>query len=279
MKRALAALLAMLAAAAVSAQAPDASGLAPAPSAPAAQAPSALADVSIDQKLGAPLPLDVPLRDETGRTVRFGDYFHRRPVLLAFVYYECPMLCSYVESGTLKAMRALSFTAGREFDLVTVSIDPADLPKIAAAKKADFLKSYGHPGAASGVHFLTGPAESVAAIARAAGFRYTRDPETKAFSHAAGIMLATPDGKLSKYFYGLEYSARDIKLGTMEASAERIGTPVDRVLLYCSHYDPTTGRYGVVVMRVVRLGGLATVASLGVFMAVMFRRDRRRNTP
>lgn len=269
MRRALAVLLAS-AAAAASVRAQDA----PAPT--AAQSPGALADVSIEQRLGAPLPLDAALRDESGRTVRLGDYFHRRPVLLAFVYYECPMLCSYVESGTVKAMRALSFSAGREFELVTVSIDPSDLPKIAAAKKADFVKSYDRPGAEAGVHFLTAPAESIAAITRAAGFRYARDPETKGFSHAAGIMLATPDGNLSKYFYGIEYSARDIKLGVMEASNRRIGTPVDRVLLYCSHYDPTSGRYGIVVMRVVRLGGLATVGSLGVFMAVMFRRERRR---
>jgi len=262
MKRPLAALVAMLAAAAASAQAQN--------------APSPLADVSIEQKLGAPLPLDATLRDESGRTVALGDYFHRRPVVLAFVYYECPMLCSYVESGTLKAMRALSFSAGREFELVTVSIDPSDLPKIASAKKADFVRQYGRPGAEAGVHFLTGPAESIAAITRAAGFRYVRDPETKSFSHAAGIMLATPDGRLSKYFYGIEYSARDLKLGVMEASNRRIGTPVDRILLYCSHYDPTTGKYGLVVMRVVRLGGLATVGSLGVFMVVMLRRERRR---
>jgi protein SCO1/2 len=242
----------------------------------AQNAPAALADVSIDQRLGASLPLDAAFRDETGRTVRLGDFFHQRPVLLSFVYFECPMLCSYVESGTLKAMRALSFTPGKEFELVTVSIDPADLPKIAATKKADFLNTYGRAAAGPGVHFLTGQAESIAAITRAAGFRYERDPETKSFSHAAGIMLATSDGRLSKYFYGIEYSARDLKLAMMEASNERIGSPVDRVLLYCSHYDPTTGKYGLVVMRVVRLAGLVTVGLLGAFMLLMFRRDRKR---
>ncbi|HET9795438.1 MAG TPA: SCO family protein [Thermoanaerobaculia bacterium] len=273
MKRAIAGILALLAASALFGQA------APSVGATAAQPQSALADVSIDQKLGAKLPLDATFRDETGRAVRLGDFFGRRPVLLAFVYYECPMLCSYVESGTLKALRVLSFTAGREFDLVTISIDPSDLPKIASAKRLDFLRQYARPAADSGVHYLTGPAESVAAVTRAAGFRYVPDPETKGFSHAAGIMLATPDGRLSKYFYGIEYSARDLKLAMMEASNARIGSPVDRVLLYCSHYDPGTGKYGVVVMRVVRLGGIATVGTLGVFMAVMFRRERRRKRP
>lgn len=242
----------------------------------ASDAPAALAGVAIDQRLGAALPLDAAFRDETGRPVRFGDFFHRRPVLLSFVYFECPMLCPYVEAGTLQALRVLPFSPGREFELVVVSFDPADLPSIAAAKKADFLKRYGRAGAADGVHFLTGPAESVAAVTRAAGFRFERDAETKTLSHAAGIMLATPEGKLSRYFYGIEYSARDIKLAMMEASKEKIGSPVDRVLLYCSHYDPTTGRYGLAVMRVVRIAGAATAGSLGVFMFVMFRRDRRR---
>ncbi|HWC65922.1 MAG TPA: SCO family protein [Thermoanaerobaculia bacterium] len=275
MRRALLLAAALSAAAAASAQAPPPAS-APEPGMSSAQAPSALADVSIEQRLGAALPLDLPFRDEAGRTVRLGDYFRRRPVLLAFVYYECPMLCSYVESGTLKAMRAMSFTAGRDFDLVTISIDPADLPTIAASKKSDFLQQYGRGGADRGVHFLTGSEDSIAAVTRAAGFRFVWDPETKSFSHAAGLMLATPDGVLSRYFYGIEYSARDIKLGVMDASGGKIGSPVDRVLLYCSHYDPTTGKYGLVVMRVVRLGGLLTVASLGLFMTVMIRRDRRR---
>ncbi len=274
MKRILALFLAAAAPAAAFGQTPAASI-----GTPATEAQSALADVSIEQRLGARLPLDAAFRDEAGRPVRLGELFGRRPVLLAFVYYECPMLCSYVESGTLKAMRAMSFTAGREFDFVTISIDPADLPKIASAKRLDFLRQYGRPGADAGVRYLTGTAESIAAVTRAAGFRYDRDPETKGFSHAAGIMLATPDGRLSKYFYGIEYSARDLKLAMMEASSARIGSPVDRVILYCSHWDPRTGKYGVVVMRVIRLGGLATVASIGLFMAVMIRRDRRRKRP
>ena len=254
---------------------PESLGAAGAP----ANAPAALAGISIDQRLGEALPLDAPFLDEAGRRVRLGDYFHRRPVLLIFVYYDCPMLCTYVDAGTVKALKVLPFSAGKEFELVVVSFDPADRPSIAAAKKADLLSRYGRPGTASGVHFLTGPAASIAAVTRAAGFRFERDAESKTLSHAAGIMLATPEGKLSRYYYGIEYSARDLKLGMMEASREKIGSPVDRLLLYCSHYDPTTGRYGVAIMRVVRLAGGVTAASLGAFMVVMFRRERRPKAP
>ena len=171
---------------------------------------------------------------------------------------------------------ALPFTAGKQFELVLISFDPADLSSIAATKRQDFLEKYGRPGAERGVHFLTGSPESIAAVTRAAGFRYARDAETTTLAHAAGVMLATPEGKLSQYFYGIEYSARDFKLAMMEASKEKIGSPVDRLLLYCSHYDPTTGKYGLAVMRVVRLAGAATAGSLGAFMVVMFRRERRR---
>jgi len=243
---------------------------------PSAAPPAGLGEVGIDQRLGAALPLGAVFRDETGRTVRLGDYFGRRPVLLGFVYYQCPMLCGYVEAGVESALRALPFTAGRQFDLLLVSFDPADMPSIAATKRADFLEKYARPGADKGVHFLTGPPESIAVVTRAAGFRYARDEETKTLAHAAGLMLATPEGKLSQYFYGIEYSPRDLKLAMMEASKEKIGTPVDRLILYCSHYDPRTGRYGLVVMRVVRVAGLATVGSLGAFMIVMLRRDRKK---
>ena len=243
---------------------------------PSTAAPAGLGEVGIDQRLGAMLPLDAAFRDESNRPVRLGDYFGRRPVLLGFVYYECPMLCGYVEAGIEKALRVLPFTAGKQFDLVLISFDPADLPSIAATKRSDFLEKYGRPGADGGVHFLTGSPQSIAAVTRAAGFRYARDTETKTLAHAAGVMLATPEGKLSQYFYGIEYSARDFKLAMMEASKEKIGTPVDRLILYCSHYDPRSGKYGLVVMRVVRLAGLATVGSIGAFMLVMFRRDRKK---
>ena len=245
---------------------------------PSTAAPAGLGDVGIDQRLGALLPLDAVFRDESSRAVRLGDYFGRRPVLIGFVYYQCPMLCGYVEVGIEKALKALPFTAGKQFDLVLISFDPADSPKIAAAKKEDFLEKYGRPGARGGIHFLTGSPPSIAAVTRAAGFRYARDPETKTLAHAAGVMLATPDGKLSQYFYGIEYAARDFKLAMMEASNEKIGTPVDRLILYCSHYDPRSGKYGLVVMRVVRLAGLATVGSIGAFVLVMVRRDRKKRT-
>jgi len=238
--------------------------------------PAGLGEVGIDQHLGAALPLAAAFRDETGKTVRLGDYFGKRPVLIGFVYYQCPMLCGYVEAGVESALRSLPFTAGRQFDLLLVSFDPADTPSIAATKRADFLEKYARPGADPGVHFLTGPPESIAAVTKAAGFRYARDEETKTLAHAAGVMLATPEGKLSQYFYGIEYSPRDLKFAMMEASREKIGTPVDRLILYCSHYDPRSGKYGIVVMRVIRLAGLATVVSLGAFMLVMFRRDRKK---
>ena len=253
----------------------------PAPSygQPSNAAAAGLADVGIDQRLGAELPLAAPFTDETGRPVRLGDYFGKRPALLGFVYYECPMLCGYVEMGIEKALKVLPFSAGKEFELVLVSFDPADKAAIAKAKKEDFLEKYGRPNAGNGIHFLTGPPESIARVTRAAGFRFALDPETKTLAHAAGVMLATPDGKLSQYFYGIEYSARDFKLAMMEASKEKIGTPVDRLILYCSHYDPRSGKYGLVVMRVVRLAGAATAVSLGAFMFIMFRRDRRKGRP
>jgi protein SCO1/2 len=268
---ALAAVLALAAGTRASAQ-----PAAPSYGQPSAAPPAGLGEVGIDQRLGASLPLEAVFRDETGRTVRLGDYFGRRPVLVGFVYYQCPMLCGYVEAGVESALRALPFTAGRQFDLLLVSFDPADIPSIAATKRTDFLEKYARPGADKGVHFLTGPPESIAAVTKAAGFRYARDEETKTLAHAAGVMLATPEGKLSQYFYGIEYSPRDLKFAMMEASKDKIGTPVDRLILYCSHYDPRSGKYGLVVMRVVRLAGLATVGSLGAFMIVMFRRDRKK---
>ncbi len=250
-------------------------GLAPATSQPAGAAPPSLSDVSIEQKLDSQLPLDAVFRDDAGRTVRLQRYFGDRPVLLAFVYFRCPMLCTYVLNGSVRTLRALSFTPGREFELVAISIDPADTPAAAAVKKKEFLAEYGRANADGGVHFLTGERSASGRVARAAGFRFSEDRETGGFSHAAGLFLATPQGRMARYFYGLEYSARDLRLSLVDASKGRIGSPVDRVLLYCSHYDPTTGKYGWVVMRMVRLGGLATVFTLGAFMVVMFRRERR----
>lgn len=264
--------------AAVAANAPGQAadgGLAPSTAPPSGSASAALADVSIEQRLDAQLPLDAPFRDESGSPVRLGRYFGARPVVFEFTYFKCPMLCTYVLNGTVRTLRALSYTPGREFELVAISIDPSDTAAEAAVKKKEFLAEYGRSGAAAGVHFLTGERAASGRVARAAGFRYTEDRETGGFSHAAGLLLATPQGRMARYFYGLEYSARDLRLSIVEASHGRIGSPVDRVLLYCSHYDPTTGKYGWIVMRIVRLGGLATVLALGTFMIVMLRRERK----
>ena len=275
MSRRAAFLAILFAAAAARAGAQASGGLAPATAASAAAAPSALADVSIEQRLDSQLPLDAPFRDESGASVELGRYFGSRPVVLEFVYFKCPMLCTYVVNGTVRTLRALSYVPGREFELVAISIDPSDTPAEAAAKKKEFLAEYGKPAAAGGVHFLTGERAASGRVARAAGFRYSEDRETGGFSHAAGLLLATPGGRMARYFYGLEYSARDLRLSIVEASQGRIGSPVDRVLLYCSHYDPTTGKYGWVVLRLVRIGGIATVLTLGAFMFVMFRRERK----
>jgi protein SCO1/2 len=239
-----------------------------------------LARVGIDQNLGAALPLDARFLDERGASVALGDYFSRaaagRPVVLALVYYRCPMLCSYVLDGARQAFRAMSLSAGKDFDFVAVSIDPVDGPAGARVKREDFLKSYGRAGAGEGVHFLTGEPAAIGRVAGALGFRYEKDSETGEFAHAAAIFVATPEGRISKYFYGVEYAPRDLRLSLVEASSGRVGAPVDRFLLYCSHYDPATGHYTLVVMRIVRLGGLATLAGLAVLLAVFFRRDAAR---
>jgi protein SCO1 len=239
-----------------------------------------LGKVGIDQNLGAALPLDARFLDERGTPVALGDYFSRaaagRPVVLALVYYRCPMLCSYVLDGARQAFRAMSLSAGKDFDFVTVSIDPADRPAGARVKRQEFLKSYGRAGADGGVHFLTGEPASIGRLAGALGFRYEKDPETGELAHAAAIFVATPEGRISRYFYGVEYAPRDLRLSLVEASRGQVGAPADRFLLYCSHYDPATGHYTLAVMRVVRLGGVATLAGLAVLLAVFFRRDAAR---
>jgi len=235
-----------------------------------------LRDIGIDQRLNEQVPLDLVFRDETGKLVRLGDYFGEKPVILSLVYYECPMLCTLVLNGLLKSLRALSFDVGKEFNVVTVSFHPGEIPTLAAAKKAEYIQHYSRAGAAEGWHFLTGEAGSIKRLAQAVGFRYIYDAKQNQFAHASGIMVLTPQGRLSHYFYGIEYSPRDLRLSLVEASANKIGSPVDQLLLYCYHYDPTTGKYGVIIMNVIRLAGLGTVLALGAFMVVMFRRDRKR---
>jgi protein SCO1/2 len=245
-----------------------------APSQPAQGLPPALREVGFDQRLGEALPLDLPLRDESGRHVRLADYFGRRPVVLSLVYYECPMLCTLTLNGLVSALGVLSFDAGREFELVTLSFDSRDTPELAAAKKSAYLGRYKRPGARAGWHFLTGTPEAIARLTRAVGFRYAWDEETRQFAHPAGIVVATPEGRISHYLYGIEYAPRDLRLAVVEASAGRIGNPIDELALFCFQYDPMTGRYAAAVMRMLRAAAIATVLALGAFIAVMLRRER-----
>ncbi|MCU1296037.1 MAG: hypothetical protein JWO91_315 [Acidobacteriaceae bacterium] len=239
---------------------------------PASVRPQGLKDVGISQNLNQQIPADLTFRDETGKTVRLGDYFGTKPVILNLVYYRCPMLCGEVLRGLESSLRVLKFEVGKEFDILTVSFDPKDTPQIAAAKKAEYVKDYHREGAEAGWHFLTGTQESISALTKAAGFQYEYDPKSDQFAHATAIMILTPDGKIARYFYGVEYPPKDLRLGLIEASQNKIGTAVDQVLLYCYHYDPVTGKYGAIITRVLQLSGAATILILGVFLTVLFRR-------
>ena len=240
------------------------------------QRPPQLRDVGIDQKLDEQVPLALPFRDESGRNVRLERYFDGRPVILALVYYECPMLCTLVLNGLVSALRTLSFNAGDEFQVVAVSFDPEEGPDLAAAKKQTYLHSYSRSGAEEGVHFLTGRAEAIESLARSVGFRYQYLADIDEYAHGAAIVVLTPKGKVARYFYGVEYPPRDLRLALIEAAENRIGSPVDQLLLYCYRYDPSSGRYTAVVMNIIRLGGVLTVVALSAFMLVMWRREARR---
>ena len=244
------------------------------PGAPSAQVPRVLREIGFEQRLDEQLPLDTPLRDEQGRAVRLGEYFGRRPVVLVFAYYDCPMLCTLAINGLSSALKVLSLDPGADFEIVTVSIDPRDTPAAAAAKKAGYLERYKRAGAAAGWHFLTGDQPSIDRLTRAAGFRYAWDPETKQFAHPTGIIVLTPDGRMARYLFGIEYGPRDLRLAIVEASDGKVGSPVDALLLYCYHYDPMTGRYGVAIMRGMRIAGAATALALGGFILVMLRREQ-----
>jgi protein SCO1/2 len=266
---AIAACVAATAASGVSAQGPKAPGY------PATAKPGLLAKIRVDQRLNERVPLDLPFVDETGRAVRLGDYFGRRPVLLALAYYECPMLCTQVLNGVVGSLSTLSFDVGREFDVVVVSINPKEGPGLAAQKKAAYLDRYRRPQTAAGWHFLTGPQDSITKLADAVGFRYAYDEEIGQYAHAAVVELLTPRGIISRYFYGIEFAPRDIKFGVMEASEERIGSAIDQALLLCYHYDPTTGRYGTQAIEAVRIGAVATVLGFLSFLYVSLKRERR----
>ena len=238
-------------------------------------APSRLLQaVGISQKMGAQIPLDLPFADESGRDVTLRQYFDK-PVILALVYYQCPSLCNMVLNGVLSAVKQLDMTAGQQYEVIAVSFDPRETPQMAAAKKQTYLKDYKRNGAEQGWHFLTGPETSSKALAGAVGFRYVYDSLTNQYAHSSAIMILTPAGRVARYFYGIQYPPRDVRLGLVEASNEKIATPTDQVLLYCFHYDPTTGKYALAIMNVLRLAALITLGVLATFMIVMFRRDFR----
>jgi protein SCO1/2 len=234
--------------------------------------------VDIQQKLNGQLPLSTMFRDEHGGIVRLGDYFnHGKPVLLTFMYYRCPMLCSMVMEGVTNTLTELKFNVGQEFDVVTISIDPRDTPELATEKKDHFIKRYGRLDAVKGWHFLTGNETAIKQVTNAVGFYYAYDIATDQFAHGTAIMVLTPDGRLSRYMYGFEYKPRDVRLALVEASQNKIGSPSDQLLLLCYHYDPATGKYSRSAMNFVRAGGVATILSLGTFITVMIRKERARD--
>ena len=236
--------------------------------------PEALRNVGFDQKLNEQVPLDLTFRNEDGRAVKLGEYFGKKPVILMFMYYECPNLCPLALDGLIKSLKPLSFTVGTEFDVLTISVDPSEEPRLAAAKKQEYLPRYGRPGAESGWHFLTGEENSIKSLTQAVGFRYVYDRKTHQFAHASGIVILTPQGRISRYFYGIEYAPRDLRLSLIDASSNKIGSPVDQLLLFCYQYDAATGKYTIAVMNVLRLAGAATVLGLAAFVLVMVRRER-----
>jgi protein SCO1 len=238
-------------------------------------APPGLEGVGIDQRLNQPVPLDLTFRNEQGKTVHLGDYFHDgRPVILNLVYYRCTMLCPQVLNGLTAALKVIDMEPGKQFEVVTLSIDPRETPQLAASRKAMYLKKLGNPDAAQGWHFLTGEQPQIAALAKAVGWRYQYDPKLNQFAHAAGIVLITPQGRIAQYYYGVDYSARDMRLGIIDASQNKIGSLADQVLLYCYHYDPRSTRYGATIIRIIRLAGLATVIVLGSAIVLLFRNEK-----
>jgi protein SCO1/2 len=241
------------------------------------QLPQVLQKVGIAQHLNQQLPLNASFIDETGRAVTIGDYFGKRPAILALVYYNCPMLCSEELDGLTGALEMVKLTPGKDFDVIVVSIDPSETPEQAAKKKAFYLKRYGRPETASGWHFLTGQRPAIDAVTDAVGFGYVRVPgpdgKLSQFAHASSIQLVTTDGKLAQYYLGVEYSPKDMLLGLIEASGNKIGSPVANILTYCYHYDPQTNKHSLIIARVVQLGGMVTMAGLGGFIFLMFRRD------
>jgi protein SCO1/2 len=238
---------------------------------PANVRPPKLENVGIEQHLDAQVPPDLAFRDETGKTVKLGDYFGRKPIILDLAYYNCTMLCGEVLLGLTGAMKMVSFNVGEEYDVITVSFNPKETPELAAAKKKDYVQRYGRPGAKQGWHFLTGQPDAINALTKAVGFQYQYDPKINQYAHATAIMVLTPQGKISRYFYGVDFPPKDLRLGLVEASQNKIGSPVDAILLYCYHYDPATGKYGAIVTNILQLGAGITILILGAMLLILFR--------
>lgn len=248
----------------------------PAPvGAPAAEVPAQLRDVGFDQNLNQMLPLDVEFSDEHGRAVKIGDYFGKRPVVLAFVYYGCPMLCLQSLSSLAATLGVLSENPGGDFEVVSVSIDPRETPALALEKKAHYIERSGKPSIGRGWHYLTGTHASIQRLTKSAGFRYSWDASLQQYAHPAGIVIATPQGKVARYLFGIDYGPRDLRLALLDASEGKISSPLKKALLYCYHYDLATGRYSLAIMRIVRVAGAATVLFLGTLIFIWTRRERR----
>ncbi|MDL2716851.1 MAG: SCO family protein [Acidobacteriota bacterium] len=246
------------------------------PHLPEAPLPPPPKDVGLDQRLGESIPLDLVFHDEAGKDVRLSQYFGKRPVVLSLVYFNCPMLCGMTTDGLVRSVRALRFEPGTDYEILSVSFDPKETPEMASEKKRTVMAQYGRKSGPVGWHFLTGDAASIAALTKAVGFRYVWDAEQKQFAHATGVTLLTPQGRVSRYFFGIEYPAKDLRLGLIEASEEKIGNVVDQLLLLCYHYDPKTGRYTAAVRNLLRGGAALTLVALAGFVTIMLRRERRR---
>ena len=238
------------------------------------QLPEAVRNVGIDQRLNEQLPLDIEFRNEEGRLVNLGQFFHDKPVVLSLVYHECPMLCNEVLEGMLRAFRVLRFDVGKEFDVLTVSFNPREDAPLAKSAKESYVRRYKREGAAEGWHFLTGDQTSIDRLTKAVGFRYRYDAQKNQYAHGGGIMVLTPQGRLSRYFYGIEFAPKDLRLGLIEASQNKIGSIVDQVLLFCYHYDPVTGKYGLVILTTLRIVGVLFVLGLTLYVILMLRRER-----
>jgi len=241
--------------------------------------PETLKKVGIEQRLGETLPLETVFKDENGREVKLGEYFSNgRPVVLALVYYECPMLCNQVLNGLTGSMKGVTLDAGKDFDVVAISFDARenDKPELAKNKKASYIERYGRPGTEAGFHFLTGTQESIDAVTKTAGFSYEWDEKSKQFAHASAVIIANPNGKLSRYLYGIDYSPKDLKFGIIDSAENKVGSAADQLLLYCYHYDPSTGKYGFAVLRAMRIGGIATILGMGLMGFVFWRRNKKK---